>query len=153
MSNGGAPVHIGAISLGLWLAMSTAGVGAASWECHARPIDPCFRHHGRLSSQNGIALKIWLIGTTRMVALESTELPPLVEQYLDMTSTRHSFVYGDFDICPLEPDTPGHLRRVCIAGAEKLVVQSLQGSLPPFRLLSTWPADGQAGRARVHPLW
>ena len=102
-----------------------------------------FSHHGRLSSQNGIGLKIWLIGTTRVVGLENPvdELPPLVRKYLDMASSDHSYIYGDFDICPMEPDKPGHLRRVCVAGMEKLVVKSLRSSRPPFRLLSTWPAD------------
>ena len=41
------------------------GVPAASrsdWQCTAKPIEPCAKRHGRLSSQNGIGLKIWLIG-------------------------------------------------------------------------------------------
>ena len=128
--------------LSLWFAMSTNGAGAAPWLCRAKPVEPCFKHHGRLSSQNGIALKIWLLGTTRMVALDNDpdELPAIVRKYLEITSPDHSYIYGDFDICPLEPDTPGHLRRVCVVGAEKLVVHNLQGSLPPYRLLSTWLA-------------
>jgi hypothetical protein len=109
-----------------------------AWRCNAKPVEPCFKHHGRLSSQNGIALKIWLIGTTRMVGLHGTELPPVVERYMDMTSPNHSYVFGDFDICPLEPDIPGHLRRACVVGAEKLVVQDVGRLRPPFRLLSTW---------------
>jgi hypothetical protein len=132
---------VGGIVLGLWCAMSAAAVESAPWLCRAQPIEPCFKHHGRLSSQNGIALTIWLIGTTRRVGLDNDfdDLPAIVRKYLEMTSPDHSYVYGDFDICPLEPDTPGHLRQVCVVGAEKLVVQNLRGSLPPFRLLSTWP--------------
>ena len=132
----------GVILLGLWFALSTNGAGAAPWLCRAQPVEPCFRHHGRLSSQNGIALKIWLIGTTRIVALDNDfdSLPPMVRKYLEITSPDHSYIYGDFDICPLEPDAPGHLRSVCVVGAEKLVVHNVQGSLPPFRLPSTWPA-------------
>ena len=65
------PVYFGAISLGLWLTTSTEAAGAASWQCRAQAVESCFRHHGRLSSQNGIALKIWLIGTTRVVGLEN----------------------------------------------------------------------------------
>ena len=34
-----------------------------SWQCPVKPAEACFKHHGRLSSQNGIAYKIWLIGT------------------------------------------------------------------------------------------
>jgi hypothetical protein len=137
------PLQVGAISLGLWIALSTKG----SWQCHAQPVEPCFKHHGRMSSQNGIALKIWLIGTTRVVSLENDvdELPLPVRKYLEMTSPAHSYIYGDFDICPLEAHKAGHLRRVCVVGAEKLVVQNLEGSRPPFRLLSTWPPGEREG--------
>jgi hypothetical protein len=134
-------ISVGAFLIGLWLAMSTDLVEAAPWLCKSKPVEPCLKHHGRLSSQNGIALKLWLIGTTRMVAVDNDEndLPADVRKYLELTSPDHSYIYGDFDICPLEPDTPGHLRSVCIVGAEKLVVQDVQAAMPPFRLLSTWP--------------
>ena len=68
------------------------------------------------------------------------------ERYIDMTSPDHSYIYGDFSICPLEPEVAGHLRRVCVTGAEKLVVRRVDGSGPTFRLVSTWPAVG-AGQA------
>jgi len=76
-----------------------------------------------------------------MFALDNDldDLPAIVRKYLEITSPDHSDIYGNFDICPLERDTPGHLRSVCVVVAEKLVVHNLQGSLPPFRLLSTWP--------------
>jgi hypothetical protein len=136
-------MSVAAMVLGLWFTPSRVVSQSAQWPCRARPIEPCSTHHGRLSSQNGIALKIWLIGTTRMVALENDgdDLPPLIRKYLDMTSPDHSYVYGDFNICPVEPDVAGHLRRVCVTGAEKLVVQRVDGSSPAFRLVSTWPAD------------
>ena len=115
------------------LARETTG-----WRCSAPPIEPCAKQHGRLSGQNGIARKIWLIGTTRVVGLSDTEMPALVERYIDMTSPDYSYIYGDFTICPLEPDRPGHLRFVCVTDAEKLVVQNLRRARPPFRLLATW---------------
>jgi hypothetical protein len=133
-----------AVAVGLAVVANSQAADRSAWKCTARPVEPCFRHHGRLSSQNGIALKIWLIGTKRIVGLESTELPRTVEKYLDMTTPDLSDIYGDFEICPLEPDTPGALRRVCVAAAEKLLVQNRRASQPPFRLLSTWP--GTAGR-------
>jgi hypothetical protein len=136
-------IHVGALIVGLLLTTGAEGAGAAPWPCRSQPVESCFKHHGRLSSQNGIALKIWLIGTTRVVGLENEidELPVQIRKYLDMTSPELSYIYGDFDLCPVEPDKPGHLRRVCLAGAEKLVIRNAQGSRPPFRLLSTWPAD------------
>src|SRR5262245_28457684 len=113
---------------------------ATAWPCPVRPIEPCFPHHGRLSSQNGIALKIWLIGTNRVVGLDNDveQLPETLRKYLDMTSPSHSYIYGDFESCPTQADTPGQMRRVCVAGAENLVVQDVRGSKPAFRILSTW---------------
>ena len=66
-------------------------------------------------------------------------LPPELRKYLEMTSEDHSYIFGDFLICPLEPDTPGRLRQVCVTVAEKLVVQPLRRPVRPFRIVSTWP--------------
>jgi hypothetical protein len=131
------------ICCALLFLLSAQSVSAATWQCLEKPVEPCFRHHGRLSSQNGIALKIWLIGTTRVVGVHSTETPSIIEKYLDMASPNHSYIYGDFDICPLTPDRPGHMRSVCVAGAERVVVQDTQRARPAFRLLSTWPKERQ----------
>jgi hypothetical protein len=146
-------VQVGALSLGLYLPTSSPIVGSAPWPCRVPRVEPCFTHHGRLSSQNGIALKIWLIGTTRVVGLDNSgdDLPPLLRKYLDMTSPDHSYIYGDFDICPTESDKPGHLRRVCVAGADRLVVQDVRGVRPAFRLRSTWPAGERNGAMRERP--
>jgi hypothetical protein len=56
-----------------------------------------------------------------------------------MTSEDQSYIYGDFEICPLAPDIPGHMRDVCVSAADNLVVQNVRRPQPPFRLLSTWP--------------
>jgi hypothetical protein len=119
---------------------------APSWQCHARPIAPCFTAHGRLSSQNGAPLKIWLIGTNRVVRVENgfDNIPSAMQKYLEMTSPDHSYIYGDFEICPLEPDTPGHMRSACVTSATKLVVRNLRQSQPAFRLPSTWPSARSA---------
>jgi len=145
------PVSVAAMAICLWFVASPIHSQSASWLCPTRPVEPCFTHHGRLSSQNGIALKIWLIGTTRMVGLENEveDLPPFIRKYLEMTSPDHSYVYGDFSICPVEPDVPGHLRRVCVTGAQKLAVQRVDGSRPAFRLVSTWPADTGRPKAAI----
>jgi hypothetical protein len=134
----------GAVAIAL--AFSPRGVGASGSQCPAKPVEPCMKRHGRLSSQNGIALRIWLIGSTRMVALDNDvdQLPASIRRYTSMTSPDHSYIYGDFDICPLEADRPGHIRRVCVVGAEKLVVKNLRNDRPAFRLLSTWPPRNMA---------
>jgi len=139
-------VGIGALGFAALLSISTPGAQPVAWKCQARPVEACAKRHGRLSSQNGIALKIWIIGTTRVLGLENDfeDLPEQVRKYLYMTSENHSYIFGDFDVCPVEPDTPGRSRRVCVAGAQNLVVQPLRRSAPSFRLRSTWPArDGR----------
>jgi hypothetical protein len=110
----------------------------SSWRCSAQPVEPCFKHRGRLSGQNGIARTIWLVGTTRKVNVRNEEIPSFIEKYLDMTSEDHSYIFGVFEICPVERDVPGHMRAVCVARGEELVVQNLRDARPPFRLLSTW---------------
>ena len=66
-------------------------------------------------------------------------LPEDANKYFDAASPDFSWIYGDFEICPVEPDVPGQARRVEVNGFEKLVVQNLKDSRPPFRLVSTWP--------------
>ena len=116
---------------------------AAGWVCSAKPVAPCVKQRGRLSSQNGISLKVWLIGTKRVLAVSFTEVPAFLERYLLMTSDDHSHIFGDFEVCPLGPDVPGEARSACIIGGERLVVQNLRRERPPFRLLSTWPKDAR----------
>ena len=90
--------------------MGSHTIDAEAWQCGTPPIDACFKSHGRLSSQNGIALMIWLIGTKRIVAVQNTQIPTFVSKYLEITSPNHSYIYGDFEICPLQKDQPGHMR-------------------------------------------
>ena len=79
-----------------WFAVSVAAgsqeAPPTQWPCSTQPIEPCFKHHGRLSSQNGIALKIWLIGTKRVVGLDNDveQLPAPLPKYLEMTSPDQS---------------------------------------------------------------
>ena len=102
---------------------------------------PCFTHHGRLSSQNGIAIRIWLIGTKRSVGVDG-ELPQAIKDledlYLSLTSEQHSYIFGDFTMCPTSPDIPGHTRHVRLTAATNLVVQDINRQRPPFKVISTW---------------
>jgi hypothetical protein len=67
-----------------WAAVGE-GMQDGVWRCGSKPVEPCFKHHGRLSSQNGIALKIWLIGTKRIVGLDNSieDLPASIRKYLE----------------------------------------------------------------------
>ena len=58
--------------------------GAEPWACPQRTVEPCFKGHGRLSSQNGIPLTIWLIGTTRRLSVvNDSSLPETKKGRLD----------------------------------------------------------------------
>lgn len=137
--------RVAALSIGLvlWLSFGHVAAAQTAWKCEGIPVESCAKRHGRLSSQNGIGHKIWLIGTRRMVAVANTSMPSIVEKYLEITSDDHSYIFGDFEVCFLEPDVPGHIRLGCVRGAEKLVVQPLRRQEPPFRLLSTWPVGAR----------
>jgi hypothetical protein len=143
----GARLRLPVISLGLWLALTTQAASQELWRCPAPPVEPCVTHHGRLSSGNGSGRTIWLIGTTRRVKVDNG-IPPLLDKYLDMASSNYSYVYGDFDICPLERDEPGHMRSVCVTDANRLVVQNLLDPRRTFKLLSTWSTDAGPQKRR-----
>ena len=142
-------MHIGVIAGSVLLSslVCVAAVPAPTqvtpWKCDAEPIEPCVKRRGRLSSQNGIALKLWLIGTTRMVVVGNgiDGLPRSLWKYLELTSPSHSYIFGDFDVCMVEPQRPGHIGRACLAGGTNLVVKPHRDGRPAFRLLSTWPAQ------------
>jgi hypothetical protein len=109
--------------------------------CSREPIEACVSRHGRFSTQNGTSEIIWLIGTNRVVAVDNDAedfLPSSVLKYTEITSVNHSYIFGDFAICPIERDRPGYMRRVCVADAKNLVVEVLNRSRPPFRVRSTW---------------
>jgi hypothetical protein len=135
--------------LGLWLTISAVG----SAQSAAPPTFPCFKHHGRMSSgSNGIPTRIWLIGTNRVVAVGGRyTLPENGDRYLDPTTPDYSYIYGDFELCPEEPDVVGTMRHVLLVGAEHLVVENIvDSSRPPFKLLSTWPKRDR-GASRKAP--
>jgi hypothetical protein len=134
----------------LWLVMNAAG--AASPQTAAKPAFPCFKHHGRLmGGLNGITTRLWLTGTNRVLAVDGgVDLPGDANKYFDPTTPDFSVIYGDFEICPVEPDVPGAARRVEVTGVEKLVVQNLKdSSRPAVKLLSTWPKQDKAASRKA----
>jgi hypothetical protein len=138
----------------VFLCLGTTITGAASSQAGAKPAFPCFKHHGRLmGGLNGITTRLWLIGTNRVLAVDGgVDLPGDANKYFDPTTPDFSVIYGDFQICPVEPDVPGQARRVEVNGFEKLVVQNLtDSSRPPFKLRSTWPKPGDRAASRKAP--
>jgi hypothetical protein len=114
--------------------------------CPREPVAACTTRHGRYSTQNGTAQIIWLIGTNRVVGVANDAehfLPSSVLKYTEISSENHSYIFGDFTICPTERDRPGYMRNVCVADIKNLVVELLNRSRPPFRVRSTWSQHAQ----------
>ena len=102
----------------------------------------CYWTHGRLRVGNGDpSLRMWKVGTKRILGIlsgpnayrrdpldnEHPELPANLERVYEtiaQTGQDHVFyqVFGDFEVCPLEPEHPGWMQAVCIESAKNIVV-------------------------------
>lgn len=96
----------------------------------------CYWTHGRLRFGNGTpALRLWKIGTKRVLGIfsgpgsekldegdnEHPELPPNLQKY----NLFEGGVFGDFEVCPLEPEKNGHMQSACIESAKNIVREKL----------------------------
>ena len=94
----------------------------------------CYWTRGRLAIYNGTpTIRLWKIGTKRILAIHSgpaykrgdakensnPEVPADVDRAFKTDLTR---VYGDFEICPLEPEHAGIMQAACIESAKNIVV-------------------------------
>lgn len=64
---------------------------------------------------------LWPVGTHRLLRVTSGDMP--LCKILDDCSIEtvgDYVVFGDFVVCPLEKDTPGAMRSVCIKSARNL---------------------------------
>ena len=94
----------------------------------------CYWTHGRIGFYNGTpAIRLWKIGTNRLLGIYSG---PSVDRYgLDNedpqmpSNLKRTFkpsenqVFGDFEICPLEPEREGAMQSACIEFAKNLAVK------------------------------
>jgi hypothetical protein len=93
----------------------------------------CYWVHGRLSVANGNpTIRLWKIGTHHMYGIlsgpgsldrnpgdsEDPELPTNVQRAF---KTLYTWIYGDFEICPLEPEHKGEMQDACVESAKNLV--------------------------------
>jgi hypothetical protein len=85
----------------------------------------CFSVRGKLSLANGNpSWRIHSFGTRRVLGIfdgnlsdsEGGGLPPSVLHATELSHDFNRSVAGTFDVCPLTPERPGHMRFVCIAG-------------------------------------
>ncbi len=88
-------------------------------------VSECFWTHGRASYYNGgPSLRIWRIGTDRMLGVTTEELPPNAAALMDSgDDVFDNDVYGEFQVCPFEKQKPGHMQPVCVESAKKLVAK------------------------------
>jgi hypothetical protein len=93
----------------------------------------CYWTRGRITGGSGNpAIRIWKVGTERLLGVcsgplvdrfgpdnESPELPPNLSGVFRPTE---NWVFGDFEVCPLEPERKGAMQAVCIEAAKNLRV-------------------------------
>ena len=97
----------------------------------------CVRVHGRLAAGEGRpSTRLWQIGTHHVYGIYSNRYGFTHDsQTLDNEAPELHFalpkdtpnpggwtVYGDFEVCPLEPHIEGHMQAACIANAAAIVV-------------------------------
>ena len=94
----------------------------------------CYWTHGRLHSYNGTpAFRLWKIGTHRLLGIysgpsvdrtgldnENPEFPENVERAFQPPQ---NIIFGDFEVCPLEPERQGVMQAACVEAAKNLVVE------------------------------
>ena len=96
----------------------------------------CYWTHGRLANYDGTpTLRLWKIGTKRILAIhsgprfklgdneenENPEVPANVSRAFKSFETE---VFGDFEVCPLEPAQSGVMQRACIESAKNLLADN-----------------------------
>jgi hypothetical protein len=117
--------------------------GAAyGMECKDDPevVGRCFKVHGRFGGTASGRIELAAVGRDPLrgrvmqVDYSNATLPqhherPWMPEELrrieadeDFYGPRRMDVYGDFEVCRLEPDVSGIMRRICIQSAERLVV-------------------------------
>lgn len=110
----------------------------------------CYWIYGRLGVYNGNpSERIWKIGTRRILGVfngplhfpprendgfENPELPTNLETAYDAAYRRWKqskedvpydfpLIFGDFEVCPLEPEKKGEMQAVCIESAKNILAQ------------------------------
>ena len=85
-----------------------------------RLVAPCFTVRGRLSSWNGApTYRIWIIGTKRLLGVSEGKFAPdgygLLPTEIPQPTDFDTAYFGDFTVCPFEPDNSQKMRLVCVA--------------------------------------
>jgi len=102
--------------------------------CKGSPlvVAACFTVHGRLSLANGaFTVRIWPVGTHRMLGVADGDgkmhwedgpvLPKAVIRILASRPRGEVGVFGNYELCRLTREEPGHMQSVCVENASQLV--------------------------------
>jgi hypothetical protein len=99
----------------------------------AAEANACYWTHGRITGGSGNpAIRLWKIGTDRILGVYSgpsvnrfgqdNESPELPANLSRVFHPAENWVFGDFEVCPLEPERKGAMQAVCIEAAKNLRV-------------------------------
>jgi hypothetical protein len=99
---------------------------------NATLVGQCEWKRGRLQVNNGNpSVRLWIVGTRRMKGVydaggrDEFPLPEDLKQSFG-SDPFATYVYGTYRVCPLEPDRPGNMQAICIAGARNLVSRPMR---------------------------
>ena len=90
-----------------------------------RLVAPCFTVHGRMSSWNGTpTYRIWVLGTKRVLGVSEGRFAPngyeLLPLEIPQPTSFDTEYFGDFTVCPFEPEQPKKMRLVCVSAVNHL---------------------------------
>jgi len=110
----------------------TAATGAREVRAPFRPCkeDPdiiaaCFVIHGRLSYYNGNpSVRIWRIGTTRVLGVWDDELPMIPDSIWKKFDPEKNAAFGDFEVCPFTKEKPDAMQYVCVESFKNIVTHN-----------------------------
>jgi hypothetical protein len=99
--------------------------------CTSSPqrVGQCLTVHGRMTSCTAVpSIRIWVVGTKRVLGVEDAEgnpgsdavLPPDLDAKVSGLSPCSKAAWGDFTVCPLTASKPGVMQRVCLAKTGKV---------------------------------
>jgi hypothetical protein len=127
-SRGSAMRRLAGLSIALVLIASAASKASpaepAPVSCAARSdlVGPCYVVHGRLQSSNGNpSIRIWIVGTKRVLGVAGSEGAELVPKPLVSRLADGVVVYGNFRVCPMTTEVPGSMQSVCVESGSELV--------------------------------
>jgi len=114
----------------LLAASATALAEEAPPPCKGAPTiaAACFTVHCRLGVYNGIPIRIWVMGTRRMLGVKDASgggvtVRPEIQTLLSQDEPGATVVYGDYEVCPLSKAHPGWMQFVCIESTAHLVAR------------------------------